>query len=109
MSGQNKKYTLEDCIQRNKEHPLSFLIPSRDEVKSLKKDDIVKLIFNHPEGVPLPNERMWVIIHTVDGDKFTGELNNDPLTFDPLDLKDTDMVEFEGKHIAGFVRAATKH
>ncbi|ATS92310.1 hypothetical protein DLP05_150 [Stenotrophomonas phage vB_SmaS_DLP_5] len=109
MSGQNKKYTLEDCIQKNREHPLSFMIPSREEVSQLKKGDLVKLIFNHPEGVPLPNERMWVIVHTVEGDKFTGELNNDPLTFDPLDLKDTDIVEFEGKHIAGDVLAFELH
>lgn len=108
MSGK-KKYLLADCIQRNKEHPLSFLIPSKEEVQGLKKGDFAKLIFMHPPGVKFPDERMWVLIHAVDGDKFTGELNNDPVTFDPLDLKDTDTVEFEGKNIAGFLRGSTQH
>ncbi|OEJ12998.1 hypothetical protein BFL38_00060 [Brachyspira hampsonii] len=69
------KYYLENAFELNKEYPDTFKIPSKEETYSLKPDDYVKLIFTEENAVP---ERMWVKITNINGNNFTGILDNDP-------------------------------
>ncbi|ADG71726.1 DUF2314 domain-containing protein [Brachyspira murdochii] len=69
------KFYLENAFELNKEYPDTFKIPPQKEIDSLKLDDYVKLIFTEENAVP---ERMWVKITNINGDNFTGILDNDP-------------------------------
>lgn len=77
----------------------TFYKPSQKIIEQLKPGNICKLIFkfnsNNPEHPSA--ERMWVIIDSIDGDKFTGHLDNEPFYIE--DIKVGDSVTFEPKHI----------
>lgn len=69
------KYYLENAFELNREYPDTFKIPPQKEIDSLKPDDYVKLIFTEENAAA---ERMWVKITNINGDNFTGILDNDP-------------------------------
>ncbi len=84
------KNQLVDCRLRNLQHPLTFHIPTLEQIEALQPGDFVKLIFED-------RERMWVKITSREGDEFTGVLNNDPVI---VDMKCGDKVLFYSRHIA---------
>jgi len=88
-------FELADCVQRNKEHPETFHIPSVDEKSLLGKGDYVKLCFETKSG---GSERMWVEITEIEGNSFKGVLDNNPVVVNELTCGDE--LQFELKHIA---------
>lgn len=91
------KYELEDAHERNRQYPITFEIPSSMAVAKLKRGDFAKLIFKTNDPW-VESERMWVLIHSKNGDKFSGELNNDPVF---TNIECGAKIEFEARHIAG--------
>lgn len=88
------KYTLVDGEKMNKLHPNTYEIPSKYDVGQLQEGNYVKLCFEEEGGM---GERMWVIIKKINGRKFEGELNNEPLGLQSIKLGDK--VFFEKSNI----------
>lgn len=95
-------YTLLDGEARNREYPDTFEIPSEAQRTTLVAGDLVKLCFK-PGGPPFEGgERMWVMVtEVVTRGRYVGSLDNDPVVIQGLDLGDR--VEFEAKHVIGFM------
>lgn len=84
------------------EHPATFKIAPRETRGALRAGELAKLIFDPVDdaGALTGNaERMWVRIETVDGERYTGELRNEPFGGD-LGLRIGDRIEFGPEHIA---------
>lgn len=91
------KYTLIDGVQRNKEHPNTFYIPSEKDKKKVTVGLLCKLGFEPTEDAEeIGGERMWVEVISADGDNFVGTLRNMPL-FMPIEFGEE--VAFNSKHI----------
>lgn len=88
------RWHLESGVTRNNAYPESFWIPSDDEKLGLRSGDLVKLMFQMKDG---SGERMWVIVTSVRGDKFKGELNNTPFVIPRLEPGKT--LKFRRHHI----------
>lgn len=90
------KYYLENAFELNKEYPDTFKIPSKEEIDSLKVNDLVKLIFveknGNPETVP---ERMWVKIIEINKDDFVGILDNKPYYIESIKYGDEIVFKIE--------------
>lgn len=91
-------YILENGVERNKQHPDTFKIPTIEEIGELKVDDLVKLMFNENGTV----ERMWVIVSEIeafdDGKlRFKGTLDNEPYELKSVGLGD--VIEFSSENI----------
>jgi hypothetical protein len=71
----------------------------RSEIERLQPGDIAKLRFRiEPAITPGPiAEQMWVEIDSVDRERFTGRLTNDPRYL--LELAVGGLVEFERRHV----------
>jgi hypothetical protein len=94
MTTEQSEYTLEDAEALNRANPDTFEIPDIDERTSLRRGDVVKLIFTRPDG---NSERMWVVVQFLlaDGGYF-GELDNDPVL---IPIEDGWPVFFEARHV----------
>lgn len=90
---------LDDAAIIAAENPYTFYKPSAEAIALLGPGNLVKLIFAFESDDPsAPRaERMWVRISRIEGERFHGTLDNDPKYI--RDLKDTDPVEFEARHI----------
>jgi hypothetical protein len=92
-------------VAMNQEHPTTFQLPSEKARLNVKKGDLVKLIFeiavpHSDEFGGLSAERMWVKVKERKGPYFTGNLANQPLSYDEADtLKLHDQVAFLPEHI----------
>lgn len=89
-------YRLDNCVLRNKQHPDTFEIPSKERIRALKPGEYVKLIFLGGQGA----ERMWVSITKIAGDKFTGKLANTPLQPGAVGVTYGATIRFNSRHIA---------
>ncbi len=91
-------WELMNARKMNHAHPDTFHIPSMEDIKQLKAGSIVKLGFD-VVGVKDASggERMWVIVTALDGDKFTGKLDNDPVVIRGLRYEDT--IHFTAENI----------
>jgi len=78
--GNNSEFYLEDVIEKNKQFPRTFLIPTQEEIDKLDIGDLIKLVFvmKKPQGNGCRAEKMWVRVTDIQKDKFTGMLDNDP-------------------------------
>ena len=92
-------WRLDDAARIAAENPYTFYKPSAEAIALLRPGNRVKLIFAFESDDPAPAraERMWVRISHIEGERFHGALNNDPLYIH--DLEHTDPVEFEARHI----------
>lgn len=92
-------WTFVDAEMTAKQYPDSFEIPTAEEIATVDKGSLVKLIFeivDPIEGEPIA-ERMWVIVTQRKGDNFIGILDNDPFYIRGLYAEDK--VEFKAKNI----------
>ncbi len=64
---------LESGLQRHREYPESFWVPSAEEKAQLSPGDSVKLMWSVKR---MPGERMWVMITQRNGDRLVGTLDN---------------------------------
>ena len=99
LSRKKRSWWLADAEKLANEYPYTFHKPSSKAVGLLKPEDGVKLVFRFDSDDPAaPSaERMWVEITSVSGTKFEGSLDNEPKYL--KDLKCSDPVTFEAKHI----------
>lgn len=74
-----------------KAFPDTFYCPNYSEMKDLSKGDYVK--------ISTGNERFWVKILEIDGDKITGKVDNILYNYLQHGLVFGDVVSFEKKHI----------
>lgn len=89
---------LDSAVERNKNAPYTFYIPSPSVIEMLQKGDKVKLIFVLTEqDDEYACERMWVEIAKLDGEYFIGELINHPVKITNLEFGQT--VNFSREHI----------
>lgn len=87
--------TLANGVELNAQSPETFWVPSADIKSALRTGDFVKLVFiGAKDEMP---ERMWVIVTAIDGDKFTGTLDNQPFTLTGISYGDR--VEFGAENI----------
>ena len=99
-----------DCIERHKEHPDTFEIPTESDIAAVKVGDFCKLIWeatNPSDSDDFGGERMWVRVTRIgemrwQGEEpiklFVGELDNEPVVVTNLLLGE--LVTFEPKNIA---------
>lgn len=94
-----RSWRLDDAAIIAAENPYTFYKPSAEAIALLRPGNLVKLIFAFESDDPAaPHaERMWVKITRIDGERFHGTLDNDPRYI--RDLKDTDPIEFDARHI----------
>lgn len=78
-----------DAEQMNRRNPSCFELPDPKKINSLKPGHYVKVCHN--------NERFWVIVKEVEGNKIKGIINNDLIMEQPF--KCDDEIEFEKRHI----------
>lgn len=92
-------YQLVDGEVLNREHPSTFLIPTRAEREALKPGDLVKLLFeivDPQEGMPTA-ERMWVRVAESRGNEYVGSLDNDPRVI--TTIGPGSQIKFEPHHV----------
>lgn len=96
-----QEFYLENIIQKNRQLPRTFLIPTKAEIEKLEKDGLVKLIFvmEKPQENGCRAEKMWVKIINNQNGIFTGILDNEPYYL--KSIKSGDIVTFKTENIAG--------
>ena len=80
-----------DGFAMNRQHPATFHIPTRRQVKALRVGDLVK--------VGWPGERIWYALTSVGGTGFTGWL-----ACVPLDDRVPELLTFQRRHILAIHR-----
>jgi hypothetical protein len=92
-------WSLEDAAEVAARAPYTFYRPSAAALARLEPGNLVKLIFRFdPEDPKQPAaERMWVKITSVNGDRFAGVLDNDPVCIKGLAAGDR--IAFSSRHI----------
>jgi hypothetical protein len=74
-----------------KKNPLTFEVPTNEELNTIEKGSNVKVCTG--------DERFWVEVDTVKGNKITGKVNNDLLNTSIHGLKLYDTVVFSKKNV----------
>jgi hypothetical protein len=91
-----------DVQERHRTDPMTFSIPRSEVRRSLEPGSRVKLFFGVGSGDPPPAERMWVEVTQVRGERYVGELANEPVVI--ADLRLDDEVVFGPEHVAAIWR-----
>lgn len=89
-------YKLIDGVERHEKYPDTFEIPSDKDKSEIAIGDFVKL------GLELPNgrgERMWFRVLAINGKKFIGALDNNPIVIE--DIRFGERLKFSARHIIG--------
>ncbi|HXK61700.1 MAG TPA: hypothetical protein PLP42_17575 [Acidobacteriota bacterium] len=98
-------WTLLSAEDRQAASPHTFIIPSREERKSVSSGDAVKLLFDIEtrEGGEVFDrgvDRMWVIVKSCKSGRYIGVLDSDPGVAENLNLYKGDTIVFGPEHIA---------
>lgn len=80
-----------DAQQLHKDFPETFKVPSPESLGKLKKEDLVK--------IAVDQERFWVRVETVDGEKVTGHIYSTMVATEYHGMSANDLIEFEKKNI----------
>ncbi|HWO78437.1 MAG TPA: DUF2185 domain-containing protein [Bacillus sp. (in: firmicutes)] len=93
------KWKLDSVVDRHKESPYTFYLPSDHVLNQLKAGDLVKLMFMAEEALDngYEGERMWVEILERNGSEFRGKLMNKPYYLQSLQYGD--LIHFNRIHI----------
>ena len=76
-------------IRRPPAHLKSFEMPTQEDLINLKRNSLVKVIFQDSRYLQDPAERMWCKIDKIDDDGWVdAKLDNKPWTVSCLRLKD---------------------
>ncbi|URP22201.1 hypothetical protein SEA_BIG4_145 [Microbacterium phage Big4] len=91
-------YELGNGVERNKENPETFYIPSDKVKQALSSGMLAKLMFEPTDpNAQIGGERMWVLVIEDNYPDFLGALRNNPVMLD--DLEYGDLVEFTADHV----------
>lgn len=98
--GNNTEFYLENVIEKNRQFPRTFLIPTQEEIDRLEIGNLIKLVFvmEEPQDNGCRAEKMWVKVISIEKNKFTGILDNEPYYL--KSIKAGDIITFETKNIA---------
>lgn len=89
-----------DGLERVKESPKTFEVPSDFLKASVAAGDYVKVgIEVSDPAAPFAAERFWVIVKAITDDGFEGVVNNDLTMTDFHGVKCDDPIRFEARHI----------
>jgi uncharacterized protein YegJ (DUF2314 family) len=80
-SYENDYYELDDVELIHNEYPDTYWIPAEEDRASLKKGDLVKLVFrmeSREDRNEVSVERMWVEVQGEKFELYEGVLDNDP-------------------------------
>jgi len=94
---QETVWYLEDARELAEAAPYTFYIPSTEVIAMLRPGDVVKLVFRNDEDDADNGEALWLRLSEIDGDDFTGLLENPPAVTPGLQLGDE--IEFCSYHI----------
>jgi hypothetical protein len=101
-------WALESAVERHREAPESFAIPSESERASLARSQRVKLLFlfydEHETDRIVQCERMWVTITEVGEGRYVGRLENRPRSASVLEPGA--WIEFGPEHVAAILGSA---
>ena len=91
-------YELGNGVERNKENPSTFSIPSEKIKQALSAGMLAKLMFEPVSHEKLlGGERMWVLVIEDNYPDYLGVLRNRPVFIEDLDYGD--LVEFTADHV----------
>jgi uncharacterized protein YegJ (DUF2314 family) len=90
-------YTLDSGVERHRESPETFEIPSQAKREGLRPGDLAKLIFRIEIGDEVHVERMWVQVIEARPEFYVGTLDNDPYCTD--EIRSGMRVEFHADHV----------
>ncbi|WP_162260320.1 DUF2314 domain-containing protein [Nocardioides sp. Root190] len=104
MTDPDRAFRLASAVERNREEPEDFLIPSRVERESLKRGWLAKLIFEPGASAREGEspERMFVEVTRVLEDRYLGRLVNDPMSLSAPAYGD--LIEFGPENVIDFMR-----
>ena len=94
---------------RHLQHPKTFRIPPRCDRETLSMGDAAQLLFDIEtrEGdrvIDRGVDRMWVIVKSREGNRYTGVLDSDPGFAEGLSLRQGDEVIFSPEHVIAISR-----
>lgn len=95
---------LVSAVQRHQANPDTFKIPSEARRRNLQRGEAAKILFDietRESGTVLDRgiDRMWVIVTSVQGDRYRGILDSDPGKAEDLNLSKGDLIDFYPSHI----------
>lgn len=94
----NRPYYILDAEKRQKAHPKTFKIPSREVREKVEKGFYAKLVFETtPDDTGCNGERMWVEVVGKRRGRYSGILRNSPVFV--RDLSPGESVEFGPENI----------
>jgi uncharacterized protein YegJ (DUF2314 family) len=96
---------LDSGVERHREAPDTFEIPSDTKREALRPGDLVKLIFRISVDGEVHVERMWVEIVHAFPEYYVGTLDNKPYCTD--EIPHGTRVEFHADHIIQIWREET--
>ena len=71
------RHELIDGVAMNRQHPITFSVPSDGEKATIRPGDYVKVGFTVDSSIG-QQERVWVQVQSVNHNKIVGVLDNDP-------------------------------
>lgn len=93
--GMLPRYRLINAVERARQHPETFEIPSKSERENLEEGSHVKVIF-------MPGERIWIKVLGISGNRFRGKVDNIPIV--TRGIKRGDIIRFGPEHIIDIKR-----
>ncbi len=93
MSMRQESPVFVDARAKAQEHPDTFERVSETVIDHTRPGDLVKICTG--------GERFWVIVTSVAGDVFHGQISNHLLRTDQHGLQHGDFVSFERRHVYG--------
>lgn len=93
------EYILDDAAWQNQKDARHFLVPTKEEIQSLRIGDSVRMTFIPKDDTfGCPADKMWVKITEIADDHYLGELQNQPQYLRRTDFGET--VEFKKENIS---------
>jgi hypothetical protein len=83
----------------NEQNPRNYIVPSNEEIETIKIGDLVKIIFKVDKSINnrFKDERIWVRVVDIEEGKFMGQLEEDVSQIERL--RKGDVVSFEANNI----------
>lgn len=98
-------WELESAVERHRQSPSQFQIPSEEERAKLQPGDMAKLLFlllgSDDTGKYVQCERMWVTVQETTTTGYEGTLESLPVTSDVLHPGQT--IQFRPEHVTSIM------
>ena len=115
-----ENFLILDAVERNKQFPDTFLIPSSEEIESLEEGDFVKICFKFEpisgHNLPYPNaveaERIWTEVSKITKDEngkivdIVAFLENEPVFVKNISFRD--LIIFGSENVLTIMKGKKK-